>query len=154
MAVTAHIYPLAMDAIGKKTIDLTKTTALTFQVGLCTGDASAFGATQEAYQFVTDVTGAYTEVSTGGYARVDISAGISWSRSGNVNTWTCSSPISFGSNITLSAHSMFIYTTQVGSADASYPVIGIVDFGQTVSSTSGAWTYTVSGSGLATWTEN
>ena len=51
------------------------------------------------------------------------------------------------------ARSMFIFTKQVGSADASWPVIGIVDFGGNVTATAGPFTYTVDPSiGLASWT--
>jgi hypothetical protein len=156
MAVTSHAYPVTIQKINSNptAIDLSVTTAGSFLVGLCTGDASAWTATQEAYAFVSDVTGAYTEVVTGGYARVDISSGVTISRSGNVVKWTCTSPISFGSSITLTARSMFVFTKLTGSADASWPVIAIVDFGQNVISTSGAWTYTVDGvNGLVSWTE-
>lgn len=153
MAVTAHAYPVTIDKINKKLLDLTTTTAGSYFVGLCTGDASAWTSTQQAFAFVSDVTGAYTEVASGGYARVDISAGVSLTRSTNVDKWTCTSPISFGSSITLTARSMFIFTKLIGSADASWPVLGIVDFGANVSSTAGNWTYTVDASnGLIYWT--
>ncbi len=155
MTVTAHVYPKAVQAINNKTIDMHLTTAGTFLVGLCTGDASAWTSTEQAKQFVTDFTGTYTEVVTGGYARVDISTGVTMTQTNNKNVWTCTSPISFGSSITLAARSMFIFTKQVGSADASWPLIGVVDFGATVTSTAGAWTYTVDPTnGLAFWTES
>ncbi len=152
MAVTAHVYPYAVQQMNEKAISLVSDT---FVMGLCTASAATWGATQQAYRFVSDITGAYTEVSSGGYARVTLTT-MTCTYSGNVVTWTCTnpSPISFGSSITLSAASGFIYDHSVGSADSSYPVIMIIDFGGTVSSTAGAWTYTVSGSGLATWTES
>ena len=152
MAVTAHVYPYAVQQMNEKAINLTSDT---FIAGLCTSSAATWGATQEAYKFVSDITGAYTEVTSGGYARVTLTT-LTCTISGNVVTWTCTnpSPISWGSSITLAAASMFIYDHSVGSGDSSYPVITIIDFGGTVTSTAGAWTYTVSGSGLATWTEN
>lgn len=139
MSVTAHIYPLAVKAIESKTISLT---ADTFKMGLCTAAAATWGATQEAYQYVSDVVAAYTEVTSGSYARQTLS-GLTLTRTGANVVWTCTSPVSFGSSITLSAASGFVYDASVGSGDSSYPVIGIIDFGGTVTSSSGAWTYTV-----------
>jgi hypothetical protein len=155
MAVTSHVYPYAIQQIGLKAISLT---ADTFAVGLCTGAAATWGATQQAYKFVSDITGAYTEVVTGGYARVTLTTLTYSSGSGTAkNIWTCTSPapISFGASITLAAASMFVYDHTVGGTDATSPVICIVDFGQTVTSTAGAWTYTVDAvNGLAYWTES
>jgi hypothetical protein len=158
MAVTSHVYPTAVKNIGLKNISLT---ADSFKVGLCTGSAATWGGTQEAYVFVSDVTGAYTEVSTGGgytsgYAGRVALAGLTYTASANVVTWSCTSPISFGATTTIAAASMFIYdaTANGSSSDSNSWVIAIVDFGGTVTSTAGAFTYTVSGSGLATWTEN
>jgi hypothetical protein len=157
MAVTSHVYPKALDAINKKTISLTGDT---FKVGLCTGSAAVWGATQEAYQFISDITGAYTEVATGGgytsgySGRVALST-LTLTISGNKEVWTCTSPapISFGATTTISAQSMFVADYSIGTTDANTPVICIIDFGATVSSTSGAYTYTVDPTnGLAFWT--
>jgi hypothetical protein len=139
MAVTSHWYPKALLALGNKTVNLTSDV---FKMGLCTADASAWTTTQYAYQFVSDFTTAYTEVVTAGYARVTLS-GLSWSVSGNKLVWTCASPISFGTNITLTARSAFIFDSSIGSADASFPLMGVIDFGQSVGSTNGSWQYTV-----------
>jgi hypothetical protein len=153
MAVTAHVYPVTMDKINKKLLDLSVTTAGSYFAGLCTGDASAWTSTQEAYAFVSDVTGAYTEVSGGSYARIDISSGVTLTRTNNADKWTCTSPINFGATVSFTARSMFIFTKLIGAADASWPVISIVDFGANVTATAGAFTYTVdSTNGLATWT--
>jgi hypothetical protein len=148
------VYPLGVLAVNNGTIDLTSATSGAFKMGLCTASAATWGSTQEAFQFVTDVTGAYTEVTSSGYGRVSLTS-LTQARTTNKVVWTCASPISFGSSITLSAASAFIYTTLVGSADASFPVIAIIDFGGTVSSVSGLWEYTVDGTnGLAAWTES
>lgn len=121
-------------------------------MGLCTASSATWGSTQQAFQFVSDVTGAYTEVTSAGYARVSLTT-LSQTRTTNKIVWTCTSPISFGSTITLSAATAFIYTTLVGSADASFPVVAIIDFGGTVSSVAGLWEYTVDATnGLAFWT--
>jgi hypothetical protein len=72
---------------------------------------------------------------------------------GLTTKWTCTSPISWGASITLSAASMVIFDHTVGGTDATSPVICAIDFGQTVTSTAGAWTYTVDPSlGLITFT--
>ena len=153
MAVTAHVYPVTLQKINTGLIDLATTTAGSFFAGLCTGDASAWTSTQEAYAFVSDVTTAYTEVSGGSYAQIDISSGVALSRSTNTVKWTCTSPINFGATVSFTARSMFIYTKLVGSGTTTWPVIGIVDFGANVTATAGAFTYTVDPSiGLALWT--
>ncbi len=159
MAVTSHVYPKAMTAINKGTINLAVTTSSpVFKALLCTGDASTWGATQEAYQYVSDITGAYTEVAGGGdYARTAAFVTCTVTNSGATTIWKCTSPapITFGAAVTISARSMFIYTTQVGSADASYPVIAVIDFGTTVASTAGAYTYTEDATnGLVVWTSS
>ena len=153
MTVTSHVYPYAMQQVAKKLLDLSSTSPGAFKMGLCTSSAATWGATQQAYQFVSSVTGAYTEVTSGGYARVSLTS-ITLTQGTDDNVWSCASPVSFGSSITLSAASAFVYTTLIGSADSSWPVISIIDFGTTVSSSAGAWTYTVDPvNGLAVWSE-
>jgi hypothetical protein len=157
MAVTSHVYPKAIDAINKKTVNLT---ADTFKVGLCTASAATWGATQEAYQYISDITTAYTEVSTGGgytsgYAGRLALVTLTLTITTNKEVWTCTSPapISFGSTTTIAAASMFVADYSIGSTDANTPVIAIIDFGQTVTSTAAAFTYTVDAvNGLAAWT--
>jgi hypothetical protein len=142
-----------MQQVAKGLLDIHSTAAGAFKMGLCTASAATWGATQQAYQFVSAVTGAYTEVTSGGYARQSLT-GITLTQGTDSNVWTCTSPVSFGSSITLSAASAFIYTTLIGSGDSSYPVIAIIDFGGTVSSSAGPWTYTVDPvNGLVVWAE-
>ena len=146
MAVTSHVYPKALAAIMDKTIDLH---ADTLKAVLFTGDASAWGSTQEGYQYLSDLKTAYTECTDSGYARVSVS-GMTVTASGNKVVWTCTSPISFGNPVTITARSMAIVDESVGSADASYPVLTIIDFGQSFVSSSGPWVYNVDGTnGLA-----
>lgn len=153
MSVTSHVYPHAQQLINTKQLDLSDATSNKYFMGLLVNTAATWGGTQQAYQFVADVTGAYTEVTSGGYARVAL-AGITMTQNTDSNVWTCTSPISFGSSITLAAAAAFVFTKEIGSADASWPVISIIDFGGTVTSTAGAWTYTVDPTnGLAYWTE-
>jgi hypothetical protein len=156
MAVTAHVYPVTMDKINKKLIDLTITTAGTWFALLMTGNASAWTSTEQAFAFVSDVTGAYTEVASGGgYSTggIDISSGVTLTRTNNTDKWSCTSPINFGATTTITARSMLIYTKQVGSGTTSWPAVSIIDFGANVISTAGAYTYTVDPTnGLALWT--
>lgn len=151
MSVTPHVMPYAIDQIGKKAISLTGDT---FQAYLSGTAISTWGSTQEAYKFVSDFLTPYPEVSGGGYARVTL-AGLLFTYSAEKNIWTCTSPISFGASVTISAASMVIFDHTVGGTDATSPVITAIDFGGTVTSTSGPWTYTVDGTnGLAYWTES
>jgi hypothetical protein len=151
MSVTSHVYPKAQKLINSKDIDLTSDT---FKAILFTGDASAFTATQEGYEFISDLATAYTEVTSGGYARVTLTS-LTLTNSGAKTTWSCDD-ISFGSSITLSARSMAIADTSIGSAvDSATPVVCVIDFGETVASTSGTWEYDIDGTnGLATWTSS
>jgi hypothetical protein len=153
MTVTSHCYPNAVQLVGTGALDLATTSAGAFKMGLCTGPAATWGSTQQAYQYVSAVTGAYTEVTSSGYARQSLTS-ITLTKGTDSNVWTCASPVSFGSSITLSAASAFVYTTLIGSGDSSYPVIAIIDFGGTVTSTAGPWTYTVDPTnGLAYFSE-
>jgi len=168
MAVTSHVYPTALSvwAPGSATVaTCLNPTTDTIAAGLCTASAATWGATQWAYAYVNAVTGAYTEVTTGGgytsgYANRQALTTFTWgiTATANVLMWTCTSPspISFGASTTISAASMFLYdkTGHSASADTNSWAIAIIDFGGTVSSTSGAFTYTVASSpnGLAYWT--
>jgi len=152
-SVTSHVYPYAETLINAGTMNLT---THTFMMGLCTSAAATWGATQWGYQFVTAVIGAYTEVATGGYARVTL-AGLALGAGSTAQSekWTCTSPISFGSSITLAAASAFIYDHTIGGTDATSPVICVIDFGATITSTAGNWTYTIDPVlGLANWSSS
>lgn len=150
MAVTSHVYPLALNSALTGGINFTGNT---MKMGLCTGAAATWGATQEAFQFVNSFTAANTEVVTGGYARVTL-ASLTLVRTGNVYVWSCTSPISFGTTITLAAASAFIFDSSIGGGvDSATPLVAAIDFGGTVTSTASNWTYTVDPvNGLAAFT--
>lgn len=151
--MTSHVYPYAVQQVNKGLLDIASTSAGAFKMGLLVNPAATWGATQQAYQFVSAVTAAYTEVTSSGYGRQSLT-GITLTQGTDDNVWTCTSPVSFGSSITLSAAAAFVYTTLIGSGDSSYPVVSIIDFGETVTSSGGAWTYTIDPvNGLAYWTE-
>lgn len=160
MAVTSHFYPKFLNAVGTKTVALT---ADSFHAGLATGASATWAATQWAYQFVSDLTGAYTEISTvgtytAGYAgRVALTTlTLGVGSANNIYKWTCTSPapIAFGGGAaSISAATMWIEDHTIGAADASCPAVVIIDFGATVTSTAGAYTYTVDATnGLAYFT--
>jgi hypothetical protein len=73
--------------------------------------------------------------------------------------WTCTAPapISFGASTTITARTMFLYdkTANAAAADTSSWAPVIIDFGLSVSSTAGAFTYTVDATnGLAVFTSS
>jgi hypothetical protein len=151
MAVTSHLYPAYQKLLlTGKTVDMD---ADTIKMGLCTASAATWGATQQAYQYVSSVTGAYTEVTGGGYARVTL-ASLALTISTNTIKWTCTSPIVYGTSVSIAAASAFIFDSSIGAgSDAATPVIAIIDFGGTQTSVSGTWEYTIDPSlGLATFT--
>ncbi len=171
MAVTSHLYPNAAlkwspSAVASPTNCVNPVTD-SFSAGLVTGDASAWTATQWAYVFIGTAITAYTEVVTGGgytsgWANRLALTTLTFAVTGtlNINMWTCTAPapISFGASTTITARAMFIYDktapTNPNTTDANSWAIWISDFGLSVSSTAGPFTYTVAASpnGLAFWT--
>jgi hypothetical protein len=160
VAVTSHFYPTFLNAVGTKTVAMT---ADSFHAGLATGDASAWTNTQWLYQYVSSITGAYTEIATAGtytagYAgRVTLTTmTFAAGSANNIWKWTCTSPapIAFGGGAaSITARSMWVEDHTIGAADASCPVVVIIDFGANVTSTLGAYTYTVDATnGLAYFT--
>ena len=156
MAVTAHVLPKTLVAlVGTNAVNLTTDT---FTAGLCTGDSSGWTTgTVWGRTFASDITTAYTEIGTvgtytAGYAgRVALTT-LTFTQQAatndNIVSWTCTSPapIAFGGgSASITARTLFINdkTAKGSAADASSIVITTIDFGQSVSSTSGAYTYTV-----------
>ena len=151
MAVTSHVYPLSVEAVNAGTIDLDTDT---FVALLFTGDASAWTSTQQAYQFASDLITAYTECADGDYARVTLTSPV-LARSADKVTWKVTTPISWGSAVTITARSMAVIDTTVGAGDSSHPAICIVDFGASVASSAGTWEYDCDATnGLAYWTSS
>jgi hypothetical protein len=154
MAVTAHFYPNFVKVLGVKAANSPSLTTDTFGAGLCTGTSVTWAATQWAYVFVSDITGAYTEVATGGgytatYAGRPVLTTMTFAlgSANNIYNWTCTSPapITFGASTTITARTMFIFdkTANGSTTDANSWVASTIDFGANVASTGGAFTYTV-----------
>jgi hypothetical protein len=169
MAVTAHVYPNYM----LKLVTGTRPTASpslvtnTFAAGLCTAaSAPTWGATQWAYVFASDITGAYTEVTTGGgytsgwsNRQALTTFTFALGSANNIYNWNCTAPapISFGASTTITARTMFIYDktspTNPNTTDGNSWCPWSTDFGASVVSTAGAFTYTQDAvNGLAYWT--
>lgn len=158
MAVTSHIYPYAQSLILANTPRINLTTD-SLKMLLMTTAAATWTATQWAYQFVTAVTTAYTEVAaSGGYSTGGVAlAGAAIAAGGTTQSYklTCTSPISFGATTTITALSALVYDTTIGSAYSSYPAVAIIDFGASVISTGGPWTYTIDATnGLCYWSSS
>ena len=164
MAVTSHFYPNFTKVMGIKAAGSPSLTTDTFSAGLCTASSATWGATQYAYVFASDITTAYTEVGTGGgytsgYANRQGLTTLTFAlgSANNIYNWTCTSPapISFGASTTITARTMFIYDKTANSVtvDTNSWVPWITDFGASVVSTAGAFTYTVDAvNGLAYFT--
>ena len=172
MAVTAHVYPNYQKVLvtGTRPTASPSLVTNTFAAGLINTSASAWAATQWAYIFVSTIlasgTGPYTEVTTGGgytsgWANRQALTTLVYVQgsANNIWNWSCTSPapISFGASTTITATGMFIYDktspTNPNTTDANSWVPWICDFGASVVSTAGAFTYTQDAvNGLAYWT--
>lgn len=152
MTVTAHYFPVFETLMAGKSINLSSDT---LEVGLIASGTFTWGATPEAYEFVSQFLagdgthGALTEVSGGGYSRQALTS-VSVSASGEVVTLTAANPS--WSAATFSTVYGFLYDSSVGSGDSSHPILLYWDFGGSQSVSAATFTLTVSGSGLLTWT--
>src|SRR6266704_878360 len=166
MAVTAHVFPNIVASALKRVANGPDLDGDTFAAGLCTGSSATWGATQQAYVFVSDFLATYVEVATGGgytpgYANRQALTTFTVSNDSPAGTcvWTCTvpAPISFGATTTITARTMFIYdkTANAVTADTNSWAVTIIDFGASVVSTAGAYTYTVDPTnGLAVFTSS
>jgi hypothetical protein len=152
MAGTQHYFPEFEVAIGTKTVNLSSDT---LNVGLIASGTFTWGATPEAYQYVSQFLagdgthGALTEVSGGGYSRKALTS-VTYSASGEVVTLTAANPA--WSSATFTTNYGFLYDASVGSGDSSHPIILYWDFGGSQSVAGTTFTLTVNASGLVTWT--
>jgi hypothetical protein len=154
MAAVAHYFPVAETLLATKAISLT---ADTLNIGLIASGTFTWGATPEAYEFVSQFLagdgthGALTEVSGGGtgYTRQALST-VTVTNSGEVVTFTSANPS--WSAATFSTVYAFIYDASVGGSDAAHPLIAYFDFGGSQTVAAATFTLTVNASGLVTWT--
>jgi hypothetical protein len=128
-------------AHGGPQLDFTDFAVGTFSMLLCVAGSGAPSVTSTGVQYVADVTGTNAEVTGTGYAR-QVLTGVSVAYDGSVNTqvnWTWAN-VTFAQNAAgfTTARYAIIYCTQVGSADASWPVVAVIDLGATQSVTTAA----------------
>lgn len=154
MTVLAYFQPkFESNHLGAKLANLDTDT---LKVGLIASGALAARGTSEGYEFVSDLLAnggsALTEVNTSGtgYSRQNL-ASVSYTESGLVVTLTAANPS--WSAATFSTVYGWIHDETASSAtDATRPLICIWDFGGAQSVSGAAFTLTVNGSGLVTWT--
>jgi len=153
MTATQHAFPVWETAgLGAKTINMTTDT---FNVGLIASGTFTWGATPEAYQFVSQFLagdgthGALTEVSTSGtgYTRQALTS-VTFTNSGENDTWTGANPS--WSAATFSCVYAFVYDATVGAGDSSHPILAYYDFGGTQTVTGATFSLLVS-TGFVQW---
>lgn len=138
MAVTAHTYPQVQQKMGTKAVNLSSDS---LKVMLLTAYTFA-----NTHATMADVLGAGTEASGTGYtAGGQALTGVTFTTSGTTTTLTCANPSWSASTIT-AAFAVF-YDAAGGTSATNYPFC-YWDFGGSSSSSAGAFTLTVNGSGL------
>ncbi len=144
----AHLFPYAAQQIQEKAISLTSDNIYCMLIASGTvPDASDW----TAYQFLADFTGngdfPQTEVSATGYtAGGQLLTTKTVTYAGLTVTWSFDNPVWAASSI--SAIRAVFYDKSVGAGPTSYPLLVWDDFGTTVLSASGLWTYQVATGGL------
>jgi hypothetical protein len=160
LSLTAHVFPNIQQLAATKAVHLD--TDASFVLLITTGTFNFVAAT-EAYttvaQFLANTGsgggGAVTETTGGSYARQALSS-ITLATSALVTTMGCANPSWAASTIT--AKYALFYTCGSGGSGASANdatsnlLMAYWDFGASPASSAGAFTLTVSGSGLITWT--
>lgn len=147
MAVTAHVFPNFHQLLATKQLSYASSPA-TLKVGLVatgtdpnTGGAAGWDGYKFVADFLTNGTYPQTESVGTGYSRQALTS-VSVATSGLYTTLVVGTNPSWTTS-TISAVRAFFYDTQVGSADASYPLICYWDFGGTDSDTAGTYTLTM-----------
>jgi hypothetical protein len=143
IAVTAKAFGLFLQSLANKEIDLDSDV---IKVMLVT---SAYTPNQDTHRYKASITGESTGTGyTAGGATLSVSP-LSYNASTNTLMFDADD-VSWPSS-TVSARYAVIYDSSPGS-DATRPLIGYVDFGEDVSTTSGTFQITWSASGILTLT--
>lgn len=152
MAGTQHAFPVFETLLAAKSIDLTSDT---LEMGLIASGTFTWGATPEAYEYVSQFLagdgthGALTECTGGNYVRISLS-GVTFTQSGENVTLTATNPA--WSNLTQAAMVYaFAYDASVGAGDSTHPLIAYYDFGGSQSVSAATFTLTVGADGLVQW---
>lgn len=143
MAVTAKAFGLFMNSLANKEIDLDTDT---LKVMLCT---SSYTPNQDTHRYKSDVTNEVTgtNYTAGGQALTGVT--VNYNASTNVFMLDANDPSWPSSTIT--ARFAVFYDSSPAS-DATRPLIAYWDFGEDIISASGAFTLTISASGIITMT--
>lgn len=139
MAVTAKVYGLALQSLLTKEVGYS---ADTIKAMLCT---SAYTPNQDTHRYKSSVT---NEVTGTGYTAGGVTLTgktIAYDASTNTVTLDCDDPT--WANATITARTIVFYD-DTPSTDATKPLLAYADFGADVSSTAGAFTYTVPTTGI------
>lgn len=143
MAVTSKAYGLFLKSLCNKEVDLDSDT---LKVMLCT---SSYTPNQDTHQYKSDVT---NEVSGTGYtAGGQTLTGVTVAYNASTNTLTLDANDPSWANSTITARYAVFYDSTPGS-DATRPLIAYWDLESDQVSSSGAFTLTLSASGLVTLT--
>ncbi len=161
MSVTTHTFPKAQQALASGSLDLA--TDSLYVLLIATGTFT-WGATPETYALVSDflagdgTNGALVESTGTAYARQALTT-LVLSSSGEVTKLAVDSPVWAASTIS-AAYALF-YDSGAGADGASdldattnVPLCYWDFAADSDASSSGAFTLTVSGSGLLTWTSS
>ena len=142
MAVSAHAFPAIQQKLGTKAVNLSTDS---LKVMLLSAYTYA-----NTHTTMTDVLGAGTEASGTGYtAGGQALTSVTLTTTGTVTTLTCANPSWATSTITAS---FAVFYDAAGGTNATNFPICYWDFGGSQSSSAGAFTLTVNGSGLYTIT--
>ena len=158
MAAAGHAFPGYDQTITEKTGSFSALNGSTTIGALLISSTSATLLWNSTSQAQTTVSGllasgsgsALTEVSGGGYARINPVSSVTCSTSGLVTTLSCAA-LTWSSS-TISATYLVFYDFTVNTNDTTRVLICYQDFGGTFADTAGTFTFTPSGSGIATWT--
>ncbi len=126
----------------------------TFLCLLVVAGTGAPNTTNSGVQSVADVTGSNAEVTGTGYSRQTLT-GVTLANDGTITTqvdWSFGD-ITFAQNAAgfTNARYAILYTTSIGSADASYPVVAVCDLGANQSVQAASLVLTCPAGGLIQW---
>lgn len=123
----------------------------TFKCLLVVAGSGAPSATKTGVQYVSDVTGTNSEVTGTGYARQTL-AGVTCAFDGSTENvdWSFSS-ITFAQNAAGFTTGRYGIICKDTGSDATSPVVGVLDLGQTVSAQAGDVVLSAPATGLIQW---
>ena len=141
MAVSAHVYGLALESAFGGQINFTSDT---IKVMLCT---SSYTPNQDTHRYKSDIT---NEVSGTGYTATGATlASAAYSYNSGTHTLSLTGANVSWAASTISAQYAIVYDS-TPATDATRPLICYINFGATVSTTAGTFSIVWDASGIAT----